>query len=231
MKELGHMSLKRPAIVVNFKTYIESSGKEALALAKLCEAVAHETGASIIVAPPLPDLALIASSVNIPVYAQHADDVRPGNTTGHVTLENFRASGASGTLLNHSEKRIKVAEIHDLIGLARSLHLATIVCTNNPGVSVACAAMGPDAVAVEPPELIGGDISVTTANPGIVSDTVRAIRSVRPEVAVLCGAGVKGRADVYKALELGSDGVLLASGVVKAKDKRAVLMDLVAGLH
>ncbi|MGD9963467.1 MAG: triose-phosphate isomerase [Thermoplasmata archaeon] len=224
------MSLKKPAIVVNFKTYLESSGKEAVALAKLCEQVAHETGAAIVVAPPFPDIALVASSVDIPVYAQHADDVRPGSTTGHVTLENIHASGATGTLLNHSERRIKVAEIHDLIRNARALRLATIVCTNNPGVSIACAAMGPDAVAVEPPELIGGDISVTTANPGIVSDTVRAIRSVRPEVAVLCGAGVKGRADVSKAIELGSDGVLLASGVVKAKDKRAVLMDLVSGL-
>lgn len=230
MKGVEDVTMKTPAVVVNFKTYLESSGKEALALARLCEEVAKETGASIIVAPPFPDLALVAASVDIPVYAQHADEVKPGNTTGHVTLENIRASGASGTLLNHSEKRIKVAEIHDLIGLARSLHLATIVCTNNPGVSVACAAMGPDAVAVEPPELIGGDVSVTTANPGIVSETVRVIRSVKPEVAVLCGAGVKGRADVSKAIELGSDGVLLASGVVKAKDRRAVLLDLVAGL-
>lgn len=224
------MSFEKPAIVVNFKTYIESSGKQALILARLCEQVAKETGAHIAVAPPLPDLALVASSVDIPVYAQHADEVRPGNTTGHVTLENIRSSGAVGTLLNHSERRIKVAEIHDLIGLARSLHLATIVCTNNPGVSVACAAMGPDAVAVEPPELIGGDISVTTANPGIVSETVRAIRSVRPEVAVLCGAGVKNGCDVSKAVELGADGVLLASGVVKAKDRKAVLLDLASGL-
>jgi triosephosphate isomerase len=225
------LSIKTPAIVVNFKTYLESSGKEALALAKLCDAVAKETGASIVVAPPFTDLALVAASVDIPVYAQHADEVKPGNTTGHVALENIKASGASGTLLNHSERRIKVAEIHDLIGRARSLHLATIVCTNNPGVSVACAAMGPDAVAVEPPELIGGDISVTTANPGVVSETVRVIRSVRTDVAVLCGAGVKGRADVSKAIELGSDGVLLASGVVKAKDRRAVLLDLAAGLR
>lgn len=225
------MTLRTPAIVVNFKTYIESSGAEALSLARLCEDVARETGASVAVAPPFPDLALVASSVDIPVYGQHADDVRPGSTTGHVTLENLKASGASGTLLNHSERRIKVAEIHDLISRARSLHMSTIVCTNNPGVSVACAAMGPDAVAVEPPELIGGDISVTTASPGIVSDTVRSIRAVKPEVKVLCGAGVKGRADVSKAIELGSDGVLLASGVVKAKDRRAVLLDLASGLR
>jgi len=224
------LSLKKPAIVINFKTYPEASGGEAVALAKLCESVASETGASIVVAPPMPDLALVASSVDIPVFSQHADDVKPGGTTGHVALENIRASGASGTLLNHSERRIRIAEIHDLIDRSRNMGLHTIVCTNNIGVSRACAAMHPDFVAIEPPELIGGDISVTTANPEIVGDTVAAIRGIGGDVGVLCGAGVKTRVDVAKALELGTDGVLLASGVTKAKDKRSVLLDLVSGL-
>ena len=47
---------------------------------------------------------------------------------------------------------------------------------------------------------------------------------------VLCGAGVKNGKDVAKALELGSDGVLLASGIVKAKDKEKVIRDLASGL-
>jgi triosephosphate isomerase len=59
---------------------------------------------------------------------------------------------------------------------------------------------------------------------------VRAIQTVGKDVGVLCGAGVKNGRDVAKAVELGAVGVLLASGVVKAKDKRAVLMDLVSGL-
>lgn len=215
---------------MNFKTYVEASGDEAVSLAKICDDVAKETGASIVVAPPMPDISRIASIVDIPVFAQHVDDVMPGGTTGYVTLENVKASGARGTLLNHSEHRIKVAEIHDLIERAHQLSLSTIVCTNNTGVSRACAAMGPDYVAIEPPELIGGDISVTTANPKIVSDTVTTIRSVSDEVSVLCGAGVKNGVDVRKAIELGAEGVLLASGVVKAKDKMAVLLDLVSGL-
>ena len=44
---------------------------------------------------------------------------------------------------------------------------------------------------MEPPELIGGDISVTTADPSIVSDTVAVVKAVNPNVRVLCGAGVK----------------------------------------
>ncbi|OGS41965.1 MAG: triose-phosphate isomerase [Euryarchaeota archaeon RBG_16_62_10] len=224
------MALRIPAIVVNFKTYAEASGPQALALAKLCAEVASETGASIVVAPPTADLALVASSVRIPVFAQHLDSVPSGSTTGHVTVESAKLSGAAGTLVNHSERRLKIAEIHELIDRCRGASLETIVCTNNLAVSKACAAMEPDFVAVEPPELIGGDVSVTTANPKIVSDTVRSIRQISGGVGVLCGAGVKNGRDVAKALELGTDGVLLASGVVKAKDRRSVLMDLVAGL-
>jgi len=92
------------------------------------------------------------------------------------------------------------------------------------------AELNPTFIAVEPPELIGGDISVTTADPAIVSDTVAAVKAVNPSVRVLCGAGVKNGKDVAKALELGAEGVLLASGVTKAKDVHAVLADLVASL-
>lgn len=224
------LSVRKPVIVVNFKTYQEASGQGAMSLAILCEQTATETGASIVVAPPLMDLAIVASKVKIPVFAQHLDAVSSGSTTGHVTVENAKASGASGTLVNHSERRLKIAEIHELIDRTRTSRLQSIVCTNNLAVSKACAAMEPDFVAIEPPELIGGDISVTTANPSIVSETVRSIRSISKDVGVLCGAGVKNGRDVAKALELGADGVLLASGVVKAKDRKAVLLDLVSGL-
>jgi triosephosphate isomerase len=230
LNEVDPVSSRKPAIVVNFKTYRESSGPAAVELAKLCEQVADESGVRIIVAPAMLDLALVASVVRIPVYAQHVDSVSSGATTGHVTIENAKASGAKGTLVNHSEHRIRIAEIHEVIDRAKPAGLETVVCTNNLAVSKACAAMEPDFVAIEPPELIGGDVSVTTANPGIVADTVKAIRAISPGVGVLCGAGVKNGRDVAKALELGTDGVLLASGVVKSKDRRATLIDLVSGM-
>ena len=88
------------------------------------------------------------------------------------------------------------------------------------------AKLGPTFIAVEPPELIGGDISVTSADPSIVSNTVAAVKSTNPNVRVLCGAGVKNGADVKKAIELGAEGVLLASGVTKASDVSSVLDDL-----
>ncbi|MCJ7488664.1 MAG: triose-phosphate isomerase, partial [Thermoplasmata archaeon] len=78
---------------------------------------------------------------------------------------------------------------------------------------------------------IGGDMSVTTANPEIVSESVRVAKKAFPGVKVLCGAGVKTGEDAAKAIELGTNGVLLASGVVKASDPKRVLLDLAAGVQ
>ena len=94
----------------------------------------------------------------------------------------------------------------------------------------ALTALGPDFVAVEPPELIGGNISVTTADPSIVSGTASAVKKISEQVGILCGAGVKNGADVAAAIKLGTTGVLLASGVTKAQDPESVVADLVSSL-
>ncbi len=225
------MSASERVVIVNFKTYLESSGARAVVLARICESVADETGVTIVVAPPMPDLASVIAAVTIPVFSQHADDLKPGSTTGHVALENILASGAKGTLLNHSERRLRISDISSLVGNAKRNGLSTVVCTNDLPVTRACAGLEPDFVAIEPPELIGGDMSVTTANPEIVSESVRVAKKAFPGVKVLCGAGVKTGEDAAKAIELGTNGVLLASGVVKASDPKRVLLDLAAGVQ
>jgi triosephosphate isomerase len=222
--------MQTPVIVVNFKVYEQVVGEKGLNLAKTCELVANETGKSIVIAPQQVDLALISKEVNIPVFSQHIDPVKVGSNTGHTTVEGVVATGAKGTLINHSENRLKIAEIDWLVQKCHESGLETIVCTNNFDVSKACALLNPDYIAIEPPELIGGDISVTSADPGIIKTTATALKQLSPDVGVLCGAGVKTGDDVTKAIELGTDGVLLASGVTKASDPKQALMDLVNGL-
>jgi len=216
-------------IVVNFKAYSESVGEKGLKLAKICEKVAKESKKEIMVCPQTPDLCLVSKEVSIPVFLQHADPVEPGSRTGHITLESVK-SYISGTLINHSEKRMKIADIDYLVKKCRKFGLTSIVCTNNIDVSMACSLLSPDYIAIEPPELIGGDISVTSASPEIVENSVKNIKKINPRVKVLCGAGVKTGKDVKKALELGTEGVLLASGVVKAENPEKVLRDLIDGI-
>jgi len=219
-----------PIVILNFKTYIEATGENALDLARVCEQVSDETGVNIVVAPQHMDLFRVAQNVKIPVVAQHIDPIDAGGHTGSILLECAKEAGASGTLVNHSEKRMKLADIQKVIGRVKETGLISIVCTNNVETSAAAAAMNPDFVAVEPPELIGSGIPVSKAEPEVVTETVDTVRSINPNVKVLCGAGISTGEDFKAALELGSEGVLLASGIILADNPREALLDLVSDI-
>lgn len=223
--------MRTPVILVNLKAYPEALGRKALALAKACADVAEKTGASIAVAPAAPDLALVARQVRIPVFAQHVDAVEAGARTGWLPPEAVLEAGAVGTLLNHSERKVPTKDMEAVIPRCEALGLEVVCCAGDLAEAETVARLSPDYVAIEPPELIGGDVSVTKAKPEIVAGAVKRIRGVNPKVEVLCGAGVKTGKDVAKAIELGTVGVLLASGVVKAKDPRKALADLARGLR
>ncbi|UCE10142.1 MAG: triose-phosphate isomerase [Candidatus Thorarchaeota archaeon] len=224
------VSIPLPVIAVNFKTYPQATGAKAVLLAKACEKASEEFGVSAVVAPQVSDLYRVSQEVNIPVFSQHMDPGDPGRFTGHVLGETLLESGCSGTLLNHSENRMQLADIEASVRKAEKLDLYTIVCTNNPQVSVAAASIGPSAVAVEPPELIGTGISVSQAQPEVISGTVEKIRAVNPDVVILCGAGISNGDDVLAASKLGSQGVLLASAVAKSDKPEEVLADLMRPL-
>lgn len=217
-----------PTIVVNFKVYAEAEGPRALTLAKTCQKVSKESGGvQIAVCPPMIGLALIARSMDIPVYSQNVDPLKPGSGTGFVTPSMLHSTDVKGTLVNHSEHRQPLESVGTCIEMCKYLSLDVCACAESAEEAGKIAGFAPQMIAVEPPELIGGDVSVTTANPRIVSDTVDAVHSVNPDVAVLCGAGVKTGEDVRAALDLGARGVLLASGVVKSRDPEAALRDLI----
>ncbi|MGA3060667.1 MAG: triose-phosphate isomerase [Candidatus Bathyarchaeia archaeon] len=217
------MKLKTPIIIVNFKTYLEATGQKALELAKNAEKVAKETGVSIVVAPQFADIARISETVEIPVFTQHIDPIKPGNSTGHVLIESVKEAGAIGTLINHSERQLKLADIEVIIGLAREKGLISCVCANNPDVSAAAASLRPDIVSIEPPELIGTGIAVSKAQPQVVTNTVNLVHQINQNITILCGAGISQSEDVSVALKLGTNGVLVASGIVKAKDPYSIL--------
>jgi len=214
-----------PFILVNFKTYLEGTGKKALELAKKAEKVHQETDVSIGLVPQYCDIAALANAVSLPIFAQHVDFAEAGSFTGHVLPEAVIAAGAVGTLINHSERRVKLADIDAMITRAHKVDLTSCVCSNNAKVSAAVAALQPDMLAIEPPELIGTGIPVSKAQPEVVTGTVELVRRVNKEVIILCGAGITKGDDVAAAISLGTTGVLVASGIVKAKDPYTVIRE------
>lgn len=216
-----------PVILTNLKTVPSGTGERALHLSKIHESVSQQTGISIAVAVQATDIFRIAQEVSIPVFAQHGDGISYGSHTGWTLPEALREAGATGVILNHSEHRFSNREtLLSAVQRAKEVGLFVCLCAESDEegklLSEMCSA---DVIAVEPPELIGGDISVSTARPELISDSVQKIS----KVPVLVGAGVKNGADVRIARKLGAVGVLIASGVTKANDPEAVLLDLAQG--
>jgi len=220
------MKINFPIILINFKAYHEAMGRRGLELAKIAEKVYKDYNVTIAVAPQYTDLSLIASEVEIPVFAQHVEAFDPGSHTGFITLEAIKEAGAIGTLLNHSEHRLRIDVIDDIVKKAKKMNVTTVVCANTPEVSAAVAALNPDMIAIEPPELIGTGIPVSKAKPEVITRTIELVRRVNQKVVILTGAGITTGDDVVAALNLGTQGVLLASGVVKAKDRKKALENL-----
>jgi triosephosphate isomerase len=217
-----------PLIIINLKSYAEGFGHRAHRIAADARLVSKESGVRIGVAPNYMDLHPISRHYDIPVYAQHVDGIGPGAYTGHVLAAAVREAGAYGTLINHSERRLTLAGVQASVEAAKGAGLETVVCTNNAATSAAAAAFTPAYIAIEPPELIGSGVSVSKADPGIIERSVAAVRQINPAVKVLTGAGISTGECVKIALDLGTEGVLLASSVVKADDPASVLRDLVS---
>ncbi|MDD4138466.1 MAG: triose-phosphate isomerase [Methanoregula sp.] len=219
-----------PLILVNLKTYREGTGNRAHMIAQAAQLVAGESGVTIGIAPGYIDLHPLCHHFSIPVYAQHVDGCEPGANTGHITVDAIKTAGAAGSLINHSERRLTLAEIEASVRGLQAHKLISVICSNNEITSAGAAALAPDYVAIEPPELIGSGVSVSKANPEIIKRSVAAVHAINPKVKVLTGAGIQTGECVKIAVDLGTDGVLLASSVVKSKEPATVLRDLVSKL-
>jgi triosephosphate isomerase len=214
-------------IALNLKAYKESAGENGLRLCKVAGRMQSLFSSSgkfqLIVAPQPADLHYVAKELQgtgVKVYAQHCDEVKQGAFTGWTSVESLKEAGCSGTILNHSEHKIPVEKIQAVLNMAHAHSFETILCADDLHETKKLSALKPHPtmIAVEPPELIGSGISVSTAKPEVVTGSVEIVKKTNPEIIVLCGAGVSNAHDFAKALELGSEGVLLASAFVKAQD-------------
>ncbi len=220
-------------LAVNFKAYPTAFGAKALKIARNSDAVAKEFQGSVevVLLPPATELREILSTVSYAkVYAQHADPVEVGAYTGFIPPEILKDVGVEGIMINHSEHRMKLDDIEFLISKSKFLGLKTLVCGATPASVAAIASMNPYMVAVEPPELIGTGIPVSKAKPEVISNTVDRVRKVNSDVIILTGAGITSGEDARKAIELGTQGVLVASAVMKSADPGKKMYELANAL-
>lgn len=211
--------------IINYKNYDEISGKNAARLASIADKIAKKYKIKIAVAPPHHLLSSI-KNYSGPIFAQHVDNVKVGSTTGFVVPELLKKSKISGSLINHSEHRISPSDINDLVRRLHELKMMSVVCVKDVPEATKYAKLNPTYIAIEPPELIGSGRAVSTERPELITRAAQAIKAAKNKTKLLCGAGIVTGQDVKKAIELGSSGILVASGIVKAKNWNKIVEEL-----
>jgi triosephosphate isomerase len=208
-------------LILNFKTYKEATGKNAVLLAKAAASVREKTGVSIILCPQLIDIPLVKREVDIEIWAQHVDPIDPGKDTGFISPYALVNAGVKGVLINHSEHPLTIDEIGKRVKFAKKYGLITLVLTSKAEEAKEINSMEPDYIGYEKKELIGGPVSITDADPGGIEAVLDLIN--RP---LIIGSGVNEPEDINTALKLGAKGVILASAVVLAQNPEEKLLEL-----
>ncbi len=218
--------MKMPFILLNAKNYPAGIGTLLFETLNIVLKVQNESSQRFSVAINTLDLfessRLFSSEIDI--FAQHCDNASFGASTGKIIPDRLLQMGVKGVILNHSENRFDDRDLLlKTVFAAKKAGLMTVVCaeTSEEGAFFA-SHTNADYVAVEPPELIGGDISVSTARPEVIEESVALIGSGK----TLIGAGIKNKNDIDIAIQKGASGVLLASGVMKAENILQALKNL-----
>ncbi len=217
-------------LAVNYKAYRTAYGSLGLRISKEIDSIAKEYKGNVrvILLPPLTELNKVSSEVEVAnVFAQHVDPVDEGPYTGYVTIDMIKEAGAVGVMVNHSERRLRLDEIYFILNKARKAGLEVLACADTAEVAAAISVLNPNMLAIEPPELIGTGIPVSKAKPEVVLKTLNLVRKYNDKITILTGAGITTGDDVKAAINLGTQGVLVASAVMKSVDPRKAFEDLI----
>ena len=215
--------------IINCKNYDEISGEKIIKLAKISQKISKKYKIPIAIAPPHHLIPLI-TKFNVIVLAQHLDDKKVGSTTGFMIPEIAKKSKINGSLINHSEHRISEKEIKNLVKRLKRLRLKTVLCVKNVNELKKYLKLNPTFIAIEPPELIGTGKAISTERPQLITKAVDGVKSARNSTKLLCGAGIVSGKDVARAKNLGSKGILVASGIVKARNWEKVIDEFSSAL-
>ena len=210
--------------VINCKNYEEIAGDSIVKFIKIAEKISKKYKIKIAIAPPQHLIGMVSNST-IPILSQHIDDSKVGSTTGFVIPELLKKSKVKGSLINHSEHRITSKEIEKLVSKLKELKMISILCVKDVAEVKKYVKLNPDYIAIEPPELIGSGKAISKEKPDLIFKAADIIKNAKNSTKLLCGAGIVSGEDVSKAIELGSKGILVASGIIKAKDWNKIIND------
>ena len=213
------MGLRVPFFVINPKSYLY--GEELLDLAKYADNKAEEYDVDILFTAPFTELKTIADNTKyLTLTAQHMDSIPPGRGMGKIVGEMLKNIGVKHKIENEEE-------LEKVIKKCKNLDIQSVVCANSVEDAKKVASLGADIIICEPDELVG---TGQTSSDEYMIATNNAIKEVNPQTQVLQAAGISTPEDVYKAIYLGADSTGGTSGIIKAKDPKKTIDDMLRSM-
>ncbi len=223
------LKIEPPFFEIGPKAYLY--GKALLKLAQHADKLSQKFNVRIIITPQCVDIPmLVRETEHILVFAQHMDPLKIGRGIGSVLPEAIKEAGAVGTLLNHVEKKLTLAEIERTIQRADEIDLATMVCADNAKEAIEIAKMCPNIILVESPNLI--EAGKRAINDQLeIKKVNQMIWEINPNILVLHGGGMSTAEDAYNIVKWGAQATGSTSGVILAEDPFKRLEEMISAMR
>ncbi len=224
---MANCKIKAPFFEIGPKSYLY--GDDILELAQAADAASRKYDVDVIFTCPVVDIRRVAEATErLHVFAPHMDPIYPGRGLADTLPESLVAAGAEGVMLNHVEKPLSFEVLAETIKRADEVGLTTIVCADSMADATKIAGLHPDIIVAEPSELIGTGVSV---GPEYVAAATDCVKKVDENILVLTAAGIAGGEDVYNTIIAGADATGSSSGVAKAKDRPAMVDEMISAVR
>lgn len=212
-------------IILNFKTYPETFSNKSEDLAKIIKETSANYKTQVIIAAPALDACHLQNSTGVEVWLQSIDEYSEGKHSGWVSLKQAQSLGINGSLINHSEHRLKKGTIQKILA-SKPKDFKIVCCAHSLNQISWIKKSSPDYILYEPPELIASpDKSIASEK----SESIRNAVTLASPVPLIVGAGIKSTEDVRVSRKMGAIGVCLSSAFVLSKDPKDLLIKLLEG--
>jgi triosephosphate isomerase len=217
--------IRTPYFEIGTKNYIW--GEKVLEYAKAADAAAKKYDIDVLfITSPIEIRNIAQNTANLIILAPYMDTLRPGRGMADILPEGLKEAGAQGVVVNHCEKPMSLPSIKKTIDRARELDLLVFACADTIDEAKAIAQLHPDILNPEPSQLIGG--TGTVSDMGFVKESIKAIKSIYPDILVEQAAGIKTGQQVYDFIMAGSEAAGAASGIINAADPIGMIDEMIA---
>ena len=215
--------IRIPYFEIGIKNYIY--GDRILELALRAEEASKKYDIDVLIIVPYTDIRRVAENApSLFVFAPYMDILKPGRGMADVLPEAINAAGAKGVVMNHCERPMTLTAVKKTIDRANELDLLSFACADTIAEAQAIAQLHPDIINPEPTELIG---SGKPSSMEYVKTSIKAIKSIYPDIIVEQAAGISSGADVYNFIYAGAEATGAGSGIFNAADPLAMAEEMI----